>query len=511
MKKKLFIRNAVILTLCSLFLSALGMVFRVYQSNLIGAEGMGLLQLLLSVYYFATNIAVSGLNLAVTRLVSESSASDSGVSVRKILRKCFGFCLVCGVAAGSALFFGAPTIGEFWLGDARTIDSLRVLAIGLPFLSISCCVRGYFLAVRDSLKPSSGQILEQLASFAFIAVFFPFFAKGGLASACCAIALGMTIGEIFGNLYITLLFWLQTRRTLPKKKGTSVPSRRIFSISLPIALGYYLRSALVSVENVLIPAGLKRSGSSYGESLASYGIVKGMVMPVLYFPQAFLTAFSMLLIPEVSEARAARHPAEIRSMASRVFQICLLFSCLVVGIFFFFGDELGMLLYHNAEAGRQMRMLCPLIPFMYLDSIVDAMLKGLDEQVYSLKVNLSDSCLRIVLIALFVPRFGISGYLFATFFSVLYNSSLSIGRLMKKSCLRFPFFRWVALPLLCIGICCAGVRAIVSLLGLTSSSALLFVCIAGGVSVLLYPVLLRLTNCISQEDMRWLKRSFAKK
>jgi len=415
-----------------------------------------------------------------------------------------------GLVAGSTLFFGAPAIGTLWIGDARTVDSLRVLAVGLPFLSVSCCARGYFLAVRNSLKPSSGQLCELAAAFGFVALFFPFFAKHGLASACCAIALGMTVGEIVGNLYITLLFLLETHRTLRRDRGETVPLKRIFSISMPIALGYYLRSALVTVENVLIPAGLKRSGNSYTQSLAEYGIVKGMVMPVLYFPQAFLTAFSMLLIPEVSEARAARHTAEIRSMGSRVFQICLLFSCFVVGIFFFFGGELGLLLYHSEEAGRQMRLLCPLIPFMYLDSIVDAMLKGLDEQVYSLKVNLSDSCLRVMLIAFCVPRFGIAGYLFATFFSVLYNSSLSIGRLMKKNSVRLPFFRWVVLPLCCIGLCCAGSRALFSLLGVAENSVLLFVCAAGGCSVLLYPVMLRLTGCISGEEIRWLKNCFGR-
>ena len=104
MKKRLFIQNAVILTLCSLFLSALGMAFRVYQSNLIGAEGMGLLQLLLSVYYFATNLAVSGLNLAVTRLVSESAVSGNGASVERVLRKCLGLCLLFGISTGLALF-----------------------------------------------------------------------------------------------------------------------------------------------------------------------------------------------------------------------------------------------------------------------------------------------------------------------------------------------------------------------------------------------------------------------
>lgn len=471
MKKKFWL-NAAILTACSLSLSIAGMGLRVYQTAMIGAEGMGLLQLLLSVYYFATNIAVSGFNLAVTRFISEKT-----VPTRLVIRKCFALCLGSGLAAGAGLFFGAPLLGGVLLGDARTVPSLRVLALGLPLLSVSCCCRGYFLAVRNAWKPSLGQAFEQISGWIVTVLLLPFFARKGLTEACCAIAGAMTVGELCGNLFIVILTRRDVRRTADSAENTvqtvRLPVRRILAISMPIALGYDLRSALIAVENVLIPAGLKQCGCSYAESLAAYGVVKGMALPTVQFPAAFLTAFSLLLIPEVAQSRASGQSDEIRAMARRVFRLCLAFSSLVVGCFAVFGTELGQVLYGNAETGRAIRILCPLVPFMYLDSIVDAMLKGLDEQMYSLKVNLSDSCIRIVLMVFLLPRLGIYGYITAMYCSILYNASLSIGRLVRQSRLHVDVPRWILLPAFCAAVACLWSRALTLLLPAAPGTVLL--------------------------------------
>lgn len=463
MKKRLFLKNALILTGCSLFLSIMAMVLRVYQTAVIGAEGMGLLQLLLSVYYFSTNLAVSGFNLAVTRLVTESMTTR-GISVNRILRRCFGLCLCTGVAAGLLLFWGAPFLGGDLLGDKRTVMPLRILAFSLPLLSVSCCCRGYFLAIRNALKPCIGQICEQLCCFGVTALLLPVAIRQGLTTACCAVAFGMAAGELCGNIVI-VLFLLRDRRQAPPLHSLSkrnIPLRKILSISVPIALGYDLRSALIAVENVLIPAGLKQCGSSYAQSLAAYGIVKGIALPTIQFPSAFLTAFSLLLIPEVTQSRASGHAEQVRSMAQRVFRICLRFSMFVVGCFWCFGDNLGLTMYSNAEAGRMLRLLCPLVPFMYLDSIVDAMLKGMDEQMYSLKVNLSDSCIRIILMIVLLPRLGIYGYIGAMYISILYNAALSIGRFVLTSRMRIQWIDWLLCPGLAAGSACLGGKIILN-------------------------------------------------
>ena len=435
------------------------MGLRVYQTAMIGAEGMGLLQLLLSVYYFATNLAVSGWNLAVTRLISERAAP-----VRRVMRKCLAVSVGSGMVAGAGLYVAAPILGAGLLGDARTVVPLRVLAPGLPMLAVSCCCRGYFLAVRNAGIPGVGQAVEQLAVWAVTVLLLPKCAARGVAAGCCAIAAAMTVGEWCGNVWIVLFTRRSIRRHPPY---ADVAARRAFvtvpqmlHIAAPVALGYDLRSALIAVENVLVPAGLKRCGQSYAASLAVYGMVKGMALPTIQFPAAFLTAFSLLLIPEVAQSRAAGHPEAVRAMAQRVFRLCLTFSAWVMGCFAVFGTDLGVALYERRDAGRAMQLLCPLVPLMYLDSIVDAMLKGLDEQHYSLKVNLSDSCIRIVLMIVCLPRFGIAGYLAALACSTVYNALLSITRLIRRSAVPVRPGRWFAVPALCAATACLCGRAL---------------------------------------------------
>jgi stage V sporulation protein B len=143
--------------------------------------------------------------------------------------------------------------------------------------------------------------------------------------------------------------------------------------------------------------------------------------------------------------------------------------------------------------------LCPLVPFLYLDSIVDAMLKGMNEQIYSLKVNMTDSCIRIGLIIVLLPKFGMTGFLIATFFSGFYNSSLSIGRLIIKSKLKFSVWKWIALPI--VNISCAAflARAVVGSFNLGNTTVLI---VKITVTVTLYALLTVVTGAFEKNDMR---------
>ncbi len=508
MKKRSFVINAAVMTATSLLLSSLAMVFRVYQSNKIGAEGIGLFQLVLSVYFLFTNFAISGLNFAVTRLVSEKMAGGNRYAVKRIMRKCFALCLTFGLATGVLLFLFAPPIGTFWLGDERTVLSLRVLAVGLPFFSVSCCIRGYFLAARNSLKPSSGQVFEQLVNIGVVMGTIAFFLSKGLEYACCGIAVGMTAGEICACLYIYVVYRLEMRKKFRAEQGAGAPLRKVLGIALPISASSCLRSALSAVENVLIPAGLKKHGASYESSLSSYGMLKGMVMPVLTFPAAFLSAFSMLLIPEMSEARAKGNHKQIGYLAGRVFHTALLFAIPVTGLFLFFAEDFGMALYQSADVGVYIRLLAPLIPFMYLDTIVDAMLKGLDEQVYYMKVNAVDSTTRVVLIFVLLPLLGMKGYLMVTFFSTLFNSSLSIFRLMRVGSLKLKVADRLIKPALSIAAACLTTGFLLSSGSAAAFTPGLRVACEIGCCAAFYLFFLRLCRGLKREDLDWVRRIF---
>ena len=137
MKKTVFIKNAAILTASSLILRFAGIIFKVWLAAKIGAEGIGLYQLVFSVYMFAAPFATSGICTAVTRLVSEELVVGNKSGVKKILLRCVELSLVIAFLTILVLFFGADFIASYLLKDIRAALSLKILAFSLPFMGVS--------------------------------------------------------------------------------------------------------------------------------------------------------------------------------------------------------------------------------------------------------------------------------------------------------------------------------------------------------------------------------------
>lgn len=153
MKKATFIKNAFIMTATALLLRTIGMFFRVYMSNKIGAEGMGLYQLIFSIYVLGSTFATSGICTAVTRLVTDELVTGTKKSVNAVLRKAIVLSVLIGVASALLIFFGADPISRYWLKDLRAVPALKVLCFSLPSMGVSSCLRGYFIARPESRLP----------------------------------------------------------------------------------------------------------------------------------------------------------------------------------------------------------------------------------------------------------------------------------------------------------------------------------------------------------------------
>jgi stage V sporulation protein B len=435
MKKHIFYLNAVILTASAVILRLSNIWFRVFIFGKIGAAGMGIYQLIFSVFVLGITVCTSGVGLAVTRLVAE------GRGTRSAVRRCLAFALSLSLAATAALFFLSDFISVKLIGSPLAAAPIRLLAPGLPFIAACACLKGYFFAIRNTVVPVCGEFLEQLATIGVSLALI-----GKTANPLEALMLGSTVGEVASFSYVLLLYLIFIKKRNLAKTKSSGMFQRILHIAAPVLCGSFFRSMLNSTENILIPRGLKKNGAGEEGSLAQYGVMQGMVMPILFFPSAFLSALSMLLIPEMAEANAGGNQATIQRAAERAFRFTLMFSFLVTSVLIVFADDLGMAFYKSAEVGNILRIMAPIVPLMYLDSVVDGMLKGLDQQLYSLKYNLSDSMMRVILIAVFIPLFGIKAYIVVLFLSEIYNASLSINRLLKVTSLEVDIIGWVLTP-----------------------------------------------------------------
>ena len=500
---KRYLANGSLMTAVALTLRGLGVLFNAYISQKIGAEALGLYTLLGSVYSFALTLALSGINLTVTRLVSDALGESNPAKVRTSMKKCIGYSLFFGTLSASLLLILAEPLSIHILKDVRVIKPLRLCAATLPLIALSSCFNGYFTAVRRVYKNAITQISEQLARIFFCISLLDFFFGRDMESCCIALVLGGALSEIL-SFTISLLFFVFERQDKIKSPKTNINERQItqkmLSIALPLAFSTYFRSALLTIEHILIPIGIEKSGSNRSQSLVAYGTLQSMVMPLVLFPSAIIHSFSGLLVPELAELKIQNNKTEIKYVAGRVCHLALAFAVGVSGVMIFFADELGQGIYGSAEAGRYIRLVAHIVPIMYLDTTVDNMLKGLGEHIYTMAINITDTLCSLVMVWILIPKMGIYGYIALIIVSEIFNSSASIWKLTKVTKMRFKVIKWFVLPVISIIFSTQLVELTRGFVAISTIPAILL-------TVALYFILLRLTRTVGKEEIKWIKRT----
>lgn len=502
MKKTVFIKNALILTATSLILRFAGIIFKVWLAALIGSEGIGLYQLIFSVYVLVSTFAASGISTAVTRLVAEELALGSKEGTLKILKRAVELTLILAFITIAAVYFGADFIALQVLGDQRAAESLRILPLSLPFMGVSSCLRGYFIARRKVTPNAVTQLFEQTVRIGLVFVLVKAFISKGIAAACKAVMLGDVLSETAACIVLYIVYLRD--KTKLSLSGRSRPDygivRKILHISVPITSGRYLNSLLRTGENILVPKSLAKYPFSGDSALSQFGMIKGMALPILFFPSAILNSVSTLLIPEMSEASAKGRTGLVSSATRNILKLTSITSFIFAAIFFVGGEEIGWLIYKERDVGELIKALSPIVPLMYLDSISDGILKGLDQQSFTFRTAVSDSVIRIILIISLLPISGLKGFIGIMYFSNLLTCLCNVGRLLKISKARLKIGKEIILPL-----CSAVIVSIISksiLLLLPVPNIMVYIIFLCIISISAYFSLLFLFGVVDIDDIK---------
>ncbi|MGN0684831.1 oligosaccharide flippase family protein [Subdoligranulum variabile] len=429
-KRKVYLQNAMLLTASGLVLRMLGMGFRVVLSAYLGGEGMGLYQLILAVYMVFVSLATAGMNVAATRLAAQSLARGQGMAAT--LRGLCTAALAFGTVAMVAQALLAGPAAHSLLHDARAETALRVLAPSLPFMAVSGALRGCFLAARRVTPNVVTQLIEQLVRMAVAVAGLRVVAQWGAGYGCAAVLLGNTVSEGV-SCCLMLLFAARTPEFARRGQEPLHPytRRELYEIVLPVTGSRLLGSGLQAVESSLIPLTLSLYTGSRAVAMTQYGNFKGMALPLLFFPFSVLSALSGLLMPEITRAHTRGDGAGTRHLIGTMLKLTGLFSLAAGACFVAFGPQLAQIVYRDAEVGRYVQVLGFVAPFMYLESMVDGVLKGLGEQLATFRYSLADSLLRIAAIAVLLPRYGIMAFLGIMIVSNLFTFTLNTRRMLK--------------------------------------------------------------------------------
>ncbi len=420
-------KNTLIMTATNLIMRSVAVSFNAYLTSKIGSAGIGLFQLITTVYSLAVTFSCAGIKLASTRVTVEINSGRKN-DLRKSMNMFDSYALICGLSVCLILFLFSDFISENWICDSNASYSLKILAFSLPFVAVSSSLSGYFTASNLVIPYSFIQLIEQGAKIITAIILLNQIQNMNVKYACASIVAAITVSEAVS---FSLSYLLKTFRIDKKTEKAKIEFNRLLRIAIPDAAGTCARSILLTIEHLLIPKGFEKSGTGSAAALSAYGNIHAMALPILLYPCAILTSFSSMLIPDL----AAKHERKDRNAISRTVEKnlkrTLIYSTICAAGLFAFAPIISDLIYKTDEAVLYIRILAPLIPVMYTDTVTDGMLKGLDQQIQSMRYNIIDSALCVIMVWFILPVYSVKGYIFILYASEIINFYLSIGRLIK--------------------------------------------------------------------------------
>ena len=440
MRKKLFFTKVVQMASSFLIFNISGLLYNIYISRKMGSMGVGIFSLTMNVYSIGISFSVSAMGLTCTRLLAEKPVNQGYVQSLHIIKRCLFICLLTSAVTSVTMFFASDFIAENLIGDKGCSTGIKILSPTLFCVGISSVFGGFFTAFAKVKECFISQLLSESVSWGLTLLFIERFPSDKtylsiiISSACASVV--RVLSDVF-------LFILTVRCHIQKKGDTKISD--VIRLCVPLALGSYLRTGLSGIENFLIPKRL--SGGGDKKSIETYGKIKGMSMGIVMFPAVLISAFSALLVPEISRRHFGGERKSIAYISSLTMEYTLKFSFLISCILFFWGYDISSFFYPEKNVGEYIKYLSFLPVFLFTDSVCDAILKGLDEQVYSLKLNTSDSCLRNIFIFFALPLLKEKGYIMILYISEIFNLSFSFHRMKKRTALKFPFGKAVLIPI----------------------------------------------------------------
>ena len=431
-------RGALFLTALSAVSQLLGFGFRVILSRMVGAEVMGLYQLVMPVFSVILSLTAVGLTAAASNLTAQHLALGSGRGAAQTLSTCLkGFFLLL-LPVGAVVVLASDGISVYLLGDARTQLGLILLVPCVALTGVENIHKHCFYGAGLVGPPAVVELLEQfvrtLAVLGLLTAFLPQYPERVVG----LIVGGMVICELFSSCTLVLLHRRRRGRLSGPGEEGRVRRRRVAAIALPVGLNALLGNLLGAVNAALIPQKLVEGGMERSAAMSQFGVVCGMTMPMLSLPIIFLGAVNLVLGPRLARAYALERRREAGRLVSQALPAM---AGMVV-----LGPDLGRLLFR-----QETRYLLPLAvvnAMSCLCSVLCCALNNVGRQRTVAAISLLGGGVQAALTFLLVPLpgVGMGGYVAGAVWATGLELVLCFAAAARHAGLSLDIFRWLTAP-----------------------------------------------------------------
>ena len=427
--------GALMLTAVNLLLRFGGTGFQVWLSGRIGAAGVGLLLLVLSVNMLALTLGAAGGRTTAMYLTAEALGHKRPADADRLLSGCFVYSILCAGAVSTTLFVLSPLLAERWIGTMDSLPALRTWAAFLPVICLTGIMTGYFTAANRIGTLAAVEVAEQFCSILITASILTLTQSSDRGASCRAVVLGSCLGSILTLGCLMFLYGIQAS----DGESRISTARPILQCAIPLAVADDLKAGISTIENLMVPRRLALCPGIH-DPLASFGRVSGMVFPVMMLPAAILSSLAEVLIPELARCKAVGSRTRIRYLVRRNLRMALFYGLCCGGLLFLLAEPLCDRLYPGEDIAPLMKRFALLVPMLYCDLLADAMTKGLGQQAACARYSIISNVLDVSLMFFLLPKLGIDGYFLSFMVTHALNFALSLRKVLQIGGVRISAF-----------------------------------------------------------------------
>lgn len=398
-KNDSFYKNTFTLTAANITVGVLGFIFSILLSKILGAEGVGLYNLVTPIYNLFIGLMTAGIIAAISK-ISAVYASQSNYSNLFKSLKCFAlFNIVWSVIVGILVFLAAPAIGNLWIKDPRTIMAIRITCPAMVCIALSNILKGYFYGVSKITMPAFIDILEKAMRIIIMCFLVAAVSTKSLSVLVCTAYIALTYGE-FQSLALLYFYFRHS-----KKKTSYVPTKTengfqlifdIIVISLPLCLNAFLNNSFFTISALVVPRRLVSAGFSYSTALEMIGKYSGMALIIANFPIVIIASLNTVLIPDLSQTMASKDTYSACHRIKEVLLISFVLGLATAMVCFLIPNQLGNMFFNNSDLGKYIMAASLATPISFAAMSLFGILNGLSRQNIILRNAIITEVLEVV-------------------------------------------------------------------------------------------------------------------
>lgn len=400
----------------------LGFVPRIALPRLIGPEGVGLYQLGYPFMIVVITLITGGIPLAIAKLVAEAESRQDEQRIKAILRKSLWVTALSAIGLMVICILIAPWVTGKLLPDSRVYLTFLSMCPILPIVAVSSVYRGYFQGRHNMMPTAISQVVETVARIIAMLLGAWLLLPYGVQWAAAGAMIGVVVGEWFGMMMLLISYWRQkpappSVKAHPNGSAANKQHRgrfrlsELWSIAVPVTGSKLVGSASYLLESILTAQSLAAAGIATALATAQYGMLQGMIIPIVLLPGALTYSLSISLVPALSEAAARNDMKTIHKRLHQSLRLALVTGAPFAVVMLVLAEPLCYLLYRNAEVGGMLRMMAPVALFLYFQGPLQATLQALDRPGQALANTLIGAVIKLTLIVYLAsrPQWGILG------------------------------------------------------------------------------------------------------